>query len=77
MHSPWDGQGENQGRLHHYPPVGDKGVAVLHQFLRFLKVPTEPDFRAFGHKVSSEVSTSGYNLRGEVLPSERPEGVKI
>ena len=37
--------------------AGDKGVAVLHQFLRFLKVPTEPDFRAFGHKVSSEVST--------------------
>ena len=36
---------------------GDKGVAVLPKILRFLKVPTEPDFRAFGHKVSSEVST--------------------
>ena len=38
-------------------PDGDKGVAVLPKILRFLKVPTEPDFRAFGHKVSSEVST--------------------
>ena len=38
--------------------LGDKGVAVLPKILRFLKVPTEPDFRAFGHKVSSEVSTS-------------------
>ena len=37
--------------------AGDKGVAVLPKILRFLKVPTEPDFRAFGHKVSSEVST--------------------
>ena len=32
---------------------GVKGVAVLPKILRFLKVPTEPDFRAFGHKVSS------------------------
>ena len=43
---------QHRRRLH-----GDKGVAVLPKILRFLKLPTEPDFRAFGHKVSSEVST--------------------